>query len=208
MLRPQSIQAYVSTSKILGEYGNPWDSRVGANWYPVEEPGNSNERRDDFTQAIAGGGLEPAVHGRREWPRHRFESRDVFLATNCFCRQGSGDRCTTDVPWPPHNTVSGSIYGVGGRLLSFRINDLDVGGPDFPQMEPGGGLAQGGGALFSGGIGSIPNSRLFLSSISSIRKLTFADGGGRYNLLPRTKSSRGRVSWRHAHPGRTPTPSA
>ena len=34
MLRPQSIQAYVSTSKILGEYGNPWDFRVGANWYP------------------------------------------------------------------------------------------------------------------------------------------------------------------------------
>ena len=40
---------------------------------------------------------------------------------------GSGDRCTTDVTKPPHNKVTaGSIYGVGGRFQSFRINDLEM----------------------------------------------------------------------------------
>lgn len=34
MLRPQTLQTYVSTSKVFGEYGNPWDVRVGANWFP------------------------------------------------------------------------------------------------------------------------------------------------------------------------------
>jgi len=34
MVKPQTVQVYVSTSKILGEYGDPWDARVGVNWYP------------------------------------------------------------------------------------------------------------------------------------------------------------------------------
>jgi hypothetical protein len=34
MLKPQVLQAYVSGSKINGEYGDPWDMRLGANWYP------------------------------------------------------------------------------------------------------------------------------------------------------------------------------
>jgi hypothetical protein len=34
MAMPQSLQAYVSGSKIFGEYGNPWDVRAGTNWYP------------------------------------------------------------------------------------------------------------------------------------------------------------------------------
>lgn len=34
MLKPQVLQLYVSGSKIFGEYGDPWDARLGANWYP------------------------------------------------------------------------------------------------------------------------------------------------------------------------------
>jgi hypothetical protein len=34
MLVPRALQAYLSGSKVFGEYGNPWDARAGLNWYP------------------------------------------------------------------------------------------------------------------------------------------------------------------------------
>ncbi len=34
MLLPELLQLYLSGSKIFGEYGDPWDARVGVNWYP------------------------------------------------------------------------------------------------------------------------------------------------------------------------------
>lgn len=34
MLVPERLQLYVGGSKIFGEYGDPWDSRVGVNWFP------------------------------------------------------------------------------------------------------------------------------------------------------------------------------
>ena len=36
MVVPQSLQAYVSGSKIHGEYGDPWDTALGVNWYPMK----------------------------------------------------------------------------------------------------------------------------------------------------------------------------
>jgi hypothetical protein len=36
MVKPQILQVYASGSKIFGEYGDPWDMRLGANWYPWE----------------------------------------------------------------------------------------------------------------------------------------------------------------------------
>jgi hypothetical protein len=36
MLLPRSVQAYVSGSKIFGEYGDPWDTALGLNWYPLK----------------------------------------------------------------------------------------------------------------------------------------------------------------------------
>ena len=36
MLLPQSLQAYLSGSKIYGEYGDPWDTAVGLNWFPMK----------------------------------------------------------------------------------------------------------------------------------------------------------------------------
>jgi len=36
MLRPQSLQGYVSGSKIFGEYGDPWDLALGVNWFPMK----------------------------------------------------------------------------------------------------------------------------------------------------------------------------
>lgn len=34
MLVPQTLQAYVAGSKINGQYGDPWDVSIGANWFP------------------------------------------------------------------------------------------------------------------------------------------------------------------------------
>ena len=34
MVLPKKLQAYVATSKIFGEYGNPYDFSVGVNWFP------------------------------------------------------------------------------------------------------------------------------------------------------------------------------
>jgi len=36
MLIPGSLQAYVSGSKIFGEYGDPWDTALGLNWFPLD----------------------------------------------------------------------------------------------------------------------------------------------------------------------------
>jgi len=36
MVLPQSLQAYVSGSKIFGEYGDPWDMALGVNWFPMK----------------------------------------------------------------------------------------------------------------------------------------------------------------------------
>jgi hypothetical protein len=36
MVKPQTVQVYLSGSKIFGEYGDPWDARLGANWFPWE----------------------------------------------------------------------------------------------------------------------------------------------------------------------------
>ena len=36
MFMPRTLQGYVASSKIFGEYGNPWDTAVGVNWYPMQ----------------------------------------------------------------------------------------------------------------------------------------------------------------------------
>ena len=34
MLVPERLQLYIGGSKIFGQYGDPWDSRLGVNWFP------------------------------------------------------------------------------------------------------------------------------------------------------------------------------
>lgn len=36
MAVPKTVQAYVSGSKVFGEYGDPWDVRLGVNYYPFK----------------------------------------------------------------------------------------------------------------------------------------------------------------------------
>lgn len=35
MFMPRTLQGYIASSKIFGEYGNPWDTAVGVNWFPM-----------------------------------------------------------------------------------------------------------------------------------------------------------------------------
>jgi len=37
MFIPQLLEGYIAGSKIFGEYGNPWDTALGLNWYPMRE---------------------------------------------------------------------------------------------------------------------------------------------------------------------------
>jgi hypothetical protein len=36
MLMPKKLQIYLGGSRIDGEFGKPWDTRLGANWFPFE----------------------------------------------------------------------------------------------------------------------------------------------------------------------------
>ena len=32
----RTFQAYLGTSKVFGKYGEPWDARIGVNWFPYK----------------------------------------------------------------------------------------------------------------------------------------------------------------------------
>ena len=34
MVMPKKLQVYLAGSKIFGEFGDPWDVRLGVNWFP------------------------------------------------------------------------------------------------------------------------------------------------------------------------------
>lgn len=36
MFKPKTWQGYIAGSKIFGEYGNPWDTAIGVNWFPFQ----------------------------------------------------------------------------------------------------------------------------------------------------------------------------
>ena len=37
MFMPKYLQGYLAGSKIFGEYGDPWDTAIGVNWFPFRE---------------------------------------------------------------------------------------------------------------------------------------------------------------------------
>lgn len=39
MLMPKTVQLYANGSKIFGDYGDPWDAGIGANWWPFKRLG-------------------------------------------------------------------------------------------------------------------------------------------------------------------------
>jgi hypothetical protein len=37
MFMERKLQGYIAASKIFGEYGDPWDTAIGLNWFPLRE---------------------------------------------------------------------------------------------------------------------------------------------------------------------------
>lgn len=68
MIIPKMLQGYVADSKILGQYGDPWDVTLGLNWYPF-----SRREMHINTEAIyldrspVGGSSYPYIVGGNGW---------------------------------------------------------------------------------------------------------------------------------------------
>ena len=65
MVMPRSLQAYLGRVDIDGEYGDPWDARVGLNWYPWPEPGRAGQWPGHPHRPVAGRRSERAPAGGR-----------------------------------------------------------------------------------------------------------------------------------------------
>jgi hypothetical protein len=68
MLVPRTLQAYVSGSKIYGEYGNPWDAALGLNWYPMQvKPLRINVQALYLEDSPTGYSSVPFIVGGNGW---------------------------------------------------------------------------------------------------------------------------------------------
>ncbi|MCG3204619.1 MAG: hypothetical protein KCHDKBKB_01334 [Elusimicrobia bacterium] len=64
MLMPQVLQLYASGSKVFGQYGDPWDTRLGINWYPwKKEEMRWNFEYIELYKSPVGGASLPYVVG-------------------------------------------------------------------------------------------------------------------------------------------------
>jgi hypothetical protein len=64
MLQPQKLQLYASGSKIFGEYGNPWDTRLGLNYFPARTQAIRLNLEGIYVEGSPVGGLSlPLVVG-------------------------------------------------------------------------------------------------------------------------------------------------
>jgi len=76
MLIPKQLQAYSAGSKILGQYGNPWDFSVGLNWYPFSRPEvHINTQGVYLWRSPVGGPSYPYVVGGTGW----FADTDIII---------------------------------------------------------------------------------------------------------------------------------
>jgi hypothetical protein len=68
MLIPKQLQLYSAGSKILGQYGNPWDFSMGLNWYPFSRPEvHINTQGVYLYRSPVGGPSYPYVVGGTGW---------------------------------------------------------------------------------------------------------------------------------------------
>jgi hypothetical protein len=68
MVIPRQLQAYVSGSEVFGQYGNPWDLTVGANWYPFDRREmHLNTEAIYLHHSPVGGVSYPYVVGGNGW---------------------------------------------------------------------------------------------------------------------------------------------
>ncbi len=68
MLWPKTIQLYANGSKIIGEYGNPWDAGLGFNWWPLKKRGfRINSEAIYLRKSPVGYASLPYVVGANGW---------------------------------------------------------------------------------------------------------------------------------------------
>jgi hypothetical protein len=68
MLLRDILQFYVSGSKIFGQYGNPWDVTVGANWYPFDRREMHINMQGIYMRNSPVGGISyPYIVGANGW---------------------------------------------------------------------------------------------------------------------------------------------
>ena len=65
MAVPQVLQFYASGSKIYGQYGDPWDLTLGANWYPFSRREDAHQHGRHLSLALAGRRLVLSLCRRR-----------------------------------------------------------------------------------------------------------------------------------------------
>ena len=68
MVVPKSLQAYVSGSKIYGEFGEPWDVALGLNWFPMQRRElRLNVQGLYLEDSATGGSSLPYLVGSNGW---------------------------------------------------------------------------------------------------------------------------------------------
>ena len=68
MLWPKTFQLYANGSKIIGEYGNPWDAGLGINWWPFKKRGfRINGEAIYLRKSPVGYASVPYVVGANGW---------------------------------------------------------------------------------------------------------------------------------------------
>lgn len=68
MLLPKILQLYANGSKIFGEYGDPWDSGVGINWWPFKQRGlRVNTEAIYLNKSPVGYASLPYIVGANGW---------------------------------------------------------------------------------------------------------------------------------------------
>jgi len=65
MIKPQTVQVYGLGSKVFGQNDDPWDARLGLNWYPCkkEEVRWNFEYIELFKSPVGGASLPYVVGG-------------------------------------------------------------------------------------------------------------------------------------------------
>ncbi len=68
MILPKQLQAYVAGSEVFGQYGTPWDTSVGLNWYPFKRREVHINAQGIYDSHSPVGGLSyPYIVGGNGW---------------------------------------------------------------------------------------------------------------------------------------------
>ena len=111
MVVPKALQLYFGASQIFGDYGDPWEVRVGRELVPDEEARDSSQRRMDVRGRITRGIHGLSLPRRRQGPGVPHQPRAELLI---------GEVSMTRMPWFRSAAVAGAFVALA-LVLSFVI---------------------------------------------------------------------------------------